>query len=160
MTSFDVVEQEGLNCQLAVHIILEELGYSLPKWLRSKEIFEDEIFLETVFMYHCATTDLSIEIFQNSRVGDICFFSNTGTRSDDYDPKYFHMAVISDFSGGEPVFSHARKSNSDPDAVIDVPLQRMKKSKKYKLFHGVRRVRSRVGLTAEEKITWLYSQFL
>lgn len=133
-----------MNCQLLTHLVLEELGLSLPKWLRSSELFEDEVFLETVVKQKIASRKLSKALLPPARVGDIWFFSNNGTRTDNYDPKFFHVAVVSRLEAdGAPVLLHARKFKQD-DAVVEWGLDKFRKNKVYRLFQGIRRVKSRV----------------
>lgn len=138
-----------MNCQLLTHLVLEELGLSLPKWMRSSELFADEVFLETVIKKTVSSRKLPTLDLPPARVGDIWFFSNNGTRTDNYDPKFFHLAVVSRLEAdGSPVLIHARKFKGE-DAVVEWSLKKFAKNKVYQVFQGIRRIRSRVPQVSE-----------
>ncbi|MFZ5376756.1 MAG: hypothetical protein ACOZAN_03775 [Patescibacteria group bacterium] len=91
MIEFCDVLDAGANCQLYAHILLEELGFSLPKYLRSREIFYERFF--TRFL----------EQNEEPRIGDIYLFGE----ADKNDPMFFHLAIVIKFSSsGEPVLGH------------------------------------------------------
>lgn len=143
------VEEEGLNCQLLVHLVLEELGFSLPKWMRSSELFADEVFLQTLLKRTVASEKLHLLQLPPAREGDIWFFSNNGTSTDNYDSRYFHVAVVSRLEAdGSPVLVHARKFKGQ-DAVVEWGIKEFARSKTYALFQGIRRIKNRVPQISE-----------
>ncbi len=86
-----------MNCQAWVHRDLRELGISLPEWVRSKEIYEDEkVFFRTVVTP------------EPSKRGDVFLFG----RETLTDPRYYHVATHSGFytwDRGEPILTHVTK---------------------------------------------------
>ncbi|MCB9813611.1 MAG: hypothetical protein H6772_04360 [Pseudomonadales bacterium] len=149
--SLDQIEQDGLNCQLLVHMALEELGFSLPKWMRSSELFEDEVFLETVLKQQISSRKLAHMELPDSRVGDIWFFSNNGTKSDNSDSKFFHLAVVSQVSqDGMPILLHARKEKGQ-DAVVEWGIDEFKSSELYRVFQGIKRPRREAVCLSESE---------
>lgn len=140
VTSYEQVEQEGLNCQLLLHMFLEEVGLALPKWLRSQELYLDTDFTEFVSKeVRNLTLETNLQL-PELRVGDIFFFSG----KQETPPMFYHLVVVSGFfSDGSPILLHA-VSRKDPskDAVTEWNLKKFQKSNRYMWLHGVKRVKS------------------
>ncbi|NCN06802.1 MAG: hypothetical protein GW762_00135 [Candidatus Pacebacteria bacterium] len=118
----------GLNCQLLAHIALEELGYGLPKDMRSKELYEDTDF----------TFPIDPEV-DGWRPGDILF---TYQRPDNFDPKFLHMSVCIAVEAGAPHFLHALKfKDSERDAVTVWQLEDFERSNVHEHIISAKRVR-------------------
>lgn len=116
--------------------------------MRSKELFEDQQFLEDVFNADVPSTQLSECDLSQVRVGDIFFFSSRLYKEQFADPKYFHMAIcIQNSPGAELLFAHARLYKK-MDAVTVWPLEKFVRSKRYTLLRGVRRVKRRIGVVS------------
>ncbi|MCA9369027.1 MAG: hypothetical protein H6773_03030 [Pseudomonadales bacterium] len=98
------VFEVGINCQLLAHIVLEELGYGLPKEMRSKELYEDEVFTFPI--------DPTVDGW---RPGDILFSYN---QPDDFDPKQLHMSVCAAVEAGVPHFIHAVKFRDEEKETV------------------------------------------
>jgi hypothetical protein len=124
----DHVFEVGLNCQLLAHVVLEELGYGLPKDLRSKELYEDTQF----------TTEIDPEV-EGWRPGDILF---TYMRPEGFDPRYLHMSVCVAVEAEAPHFLHALKFRDDnKDAVTVWDLEDFANSRVHKHIIAAKRVR-------------------
>lgn len=122
------VFEVGINCQLLAHVVLEELGYGLPKELRSKELFEDTQF----------TYPIDPEV-DGWRPGDILF---TYMRPERFDPKLLHMSVCAAVEAGAPQFLHALKfKDSQKDAVVVWGLEDFEQSSMHKHVISAKRVR-------------------
>lgn len=129
----------------------------MPKWMRSKELFEDQQFLEDVFKADVPSAQLQKCDFSQVRVGDIFFFSSRLYKEQFADPKYFHMAVcIENSPGVGPVFVHARLYKK-LDAVTVWPLEKFVRSKRYTLLRGVRRVKRRIGVVSSREEQAFYA---
>lgn len=86
----------GINCQLMLHIVMEELGYALPKEMRSSELYEDTQFLQDVYPNRG----------DGWRVGDVLF---SYSKEVDFDPRDLHVSVCVAVEAGMPQFIHAIK---------------------------------------------------
>lgn len=118
----------GLNCQLLAHIALEELGYGLPKDMRSKELYED-----TVFTY---PIDPAVDGW---RPGDILF---TYKEPEQFDSRFLHMSVCVAVEAGAPQFLHALKfKDSQKDAVTVWGLEDFERSSAHEHIISAKRVR-------------------
>lgn len=117
----------GSNCQLLAHVVLEELGYGLPKDLRSKELYEDQSFT-----YHINPVEVGW------RPGDILFTYRT---PEGFDPKQLHLSVCATVEAGEPQFLHAVKfRDRSKDAVTVWSLSDFEQSVKHNHIIAVKRV--------------------
>lgn len=117
----------GVNCQLIIHILLEEcLGVGLPKNMRSFELFFDTLYTKAIsknatILTACEYEQKGLTDFLHTgeqvAIGDIFFFS--WLRSSYSCPKYYHMALVTDVSSGEPVLTHAVQfGNVELDTVV------------------------------------------
>jgi len=125
--SLSKIFTEGINCELFVHIILELFFLSsLPKWLRAKEMYEDDNFVK----------DVTDGFYQ---AGDVFFFSPR----ENINPMYFHLAImVGQNEEGVPMLAHASNyMNGSNDAVRIWPLNYFLQQKKYKFLQAVKRVR-------------------
>ena len=119
-----------MNCQLALHVALEEFfGLALPKYLRSKELFYNRYFLQTIHRVTQPIETMQEFDFTQARRGDIFFFSKTATA---YARRY-HLAVYL----GEKSFFHAVQHHGFVLWSVDEFVA----SKHYSFWHGVRRVK-------------------
>lgn len=124
----DHIFEVGINCQLLAHIALEELGYGLPKEMRSKELYEDKHF----------TYEIDPEV-EGWRPGDILF---TYMRPEGFDPRYLHMSVCVAVEAGAPHFLHALKfKDEDKDAVTVWELEDFSSSSLHRHVISAKRVR-------------------
>jgi hypothetical protein len=113
-----------LNCQAWVHHDLRSLGITLPDWVRSKEIYEDE----TTFFRTVAASETVAR-------GDIFLFGRECTT----DPRYFHLAIHSGFytwENGEPILTHATKVDG---TVSPWPISQFFREPRYGKLFAVKR---------------------
>lgn len=130
--SLAVVEGLGINCQLFLHWVLEELCcLSLPKEFLSSHIWGDQHFLESV--------DLTKELFQ---IGDIAFFCFEPSAS----PNDFHLAVmVGRDEKGAATFLHCLQfKDKTVHPVERWTLEDFATCNRNKYFFGVRRLKRQI----------------
>lgn len=138
-TASGFIENELLaNCQLYAHVLLEELGFSLPKWLRSAELYRrsagGKIWVDKV-----ACGD---EI----KVGDLFLFSHRQVRHIQ-DPLIYrlHLGVCVDAC--HPTIAHISRytmcgqKHPHGGEVYEQLLCDMLSSPRYNTVVGIRRPR-------------------
>jgi hypothetical protein len=124
----DAVE-EGANCQLVFHIVMEELGYAFPKWMRSSELYED-----TEFLFEVDPGE------EGWKIGDVLFSYDTQAV---FDPRLLHLSVCIAVETGTPQFIHAVKfKDAARDAVVVWTLDDFSSSKKHQQIVGVKRLKT------------------
>ena len=124
----DLVFDVGINCQLLAHVVLEELGYGLPKDLRSKELYEDTVW----------TKQISPES-DGWRPGDLLF---SYAYPEGFDPKQLHISVCIAVEAGVPHFLHALKfTDSSKDAITVWKLDDFAQSNTHRHLISAKRVR-------------------
>lgn len=118
--------EDGVNCQLLVHIVFEILtGVRLPNTLLSKEIYLDssQLFLD-------------VQPDQTS-IGDIFLFG----RTKDQDPTHLHLAIATDINREcGPLLIHATRVEQ---RVTVWSLQQFLSHEKYRVLFGVKHYRFR-----------------
>jgi hypothetical protein len=113
-----------LNCQAWAHYDLRTLGVSLPEWVRSKEIYEDEVLFFR-----------SVDSPGITKRGDVFLFG----RENAADPRYFHIAIHSGFytwESGEPILTHATKVDG---TVSPWPISKFFREPRYAKLFAVKR---------------------
>lgn len=121
---------DGINCQLMLHIVMEELGYALPKHMRSSELFEDESLLRPVYPNKG----------DGWRVGDILF---SYSREVDFDPRDLHVSVCVAVEAGAPQFIHAIKfKGTNENPVVLWNLDDFLASSRHQAIVGVKRTKA------------------
>ncbi len=104
-----IAMEEGINCQVLVHLVAEFLGKSLPRTDRSKELFENDEY---------RMIDLEIEPLP---IGAVLFFHE---RPVIVEPASLHLAVyVGQDLAGLPWVLHATSQGDKLDPAADlVPL--------------------------------------
>ena len=129
-------DQFYLNCQLCAHIILEELGFGLPKWLRSAEFYRrsagGQVWVEKVIDN------------QPTRKGDIFLVAPRRIHTL-HDPLVFrlHLAVCIEEKRKIAVhmsqFLIDGKKNPCGGKILEQPLDELLRSPRYNTLIGIRR---------------------
>lgn len=125
-----------LNCQLLAHLVLEEMGLALPKFLRSLELYR-----------RSSAGKVWVEKVQpnDARIGDIYLFSNRPILSI-HDPilKYLHIAICVDRNPVQLIHAHRWQKNGRltkmHQGVSIWSVTDFCESTKYNTLVGVRRV--------------------
>lgn len=123
----------GINCQLFVHMALEELfGKVLPREYRSSELYSCSD-LQDIFRLESGTITIS-----GVQAGDICFFgrSNQFPKKDTNCPaaKRLHVGLFLDDS----TVAHCCYVAG---GVVVQPLQEILEQPRYKSLYAVRRIK-------------------
>jgi len=126
-----------INCQLLTHIVLEELGLELPKYLRSLELYKrscsKKIWVAKISEVTCTT------------VGDIYLFGEKPIKNiQDPSIKCLHLAVCVDLEPVQLIHAHRWQKNGrftkKHQAVNVWSLADFCESKRYNTLVGIRRV--------------------
>ncbi len=118
---------KGMNCQLFVHrAILDQFGIELPKEMKSKEMFEDNVLLDEIF-------DIAM-----TRRGDLFFFGTENL----VDFRRLHIGIHSgevDEQTGAPKIVHA---NYIDQGVGIWSLDKFSAHRRYQSLYGIRRLKT------------------
>jgi hypothetical protein len=141
LESMDVALEMGLNCQLLVHLVWDELfpAFShLSKEWRSSELFAEKRALHWISLHQ-------------AQPGDVCFFGRAGwnPRPDAQDPvaQRLHLGVVIE-SDPDPWVIHAslytqsraQGCSNQPGGVVVERLSHIQRVPQYQQLFGLKRV--------------------
>lgn len=115
----------GTNCQALFHAVLALHGKTLPVTMRSKELFEDTTYFETIVQGHFRLHELDTVLFGSQRLTD---------------PRKLHIAVhVGEHDEqGQPLLIHATRVESK---VTIWPFVQFSLYQQYKRIYAVKRLR-------------------
>jgi hypothetical protein len=125
-----------INCQLCAHIVLEELGFGLPKWLRSAEFYRrsagGKVWVE------------KISFNEPVRKGDIFLLAPRRTESlNDNLIFRLHLAVCIEERKKTVMHISQFLTNGQKDKrggkILEQPLDELLRSPRYNTLVGIRR---------------------
>ncbi|MCX8009044.1 MAG: hypothetical protein N3A54_05095 [Patescibacteria group bacterium] len=117
---YERIWEEGINCQGLLHLVYNDIfGIHLPSYLRSKEIFEDEIFFRNV----------SRE--SQPIIGDVYLFGRENLQ----DMRKLHIAVVCNINPNI-LLIHATPLVS---GVAVWQLEKFFSYERYKVLYGIKR---------------------
>lgn len=124
------VKEEGINCQILTHFVLEELtDHRLSADIRSKEIFDDDEQFIPI-----GTQDGLVH-------GDIFMFGRKNLK----DPRKLHLAIFTgeEDNEGDPILIHA---TTVEQKVALWPMRQFQLYKRYEILYAVKRFCPKEGI--------------